>query len=116
MNIPKLLKKNLIENKSEKVCKGKFFRASVNGFMSADGTYTYQERMKPLKRMSCSGCADCDWIEDDLKEFICNEMFPDVKDGIENAAIYTLEVTDISRDWESGIVDGYELQFVKYHQ
>ena len=116
MDLIKHLKDNLIEDKSEKVCKGKFFRASVNGFMSADGTYTYQERMKPLKRMSCSGCADCDWIEDDLKEFINNEMFPAVEGGIENGAIYTLAVTEISRDWESGVVDDYELQFVKYRQ
>jgi hypothetical protein len=70
MDLFKHLKDNLIEDESGKVYKGKFFRASVNGFMSADGTYTYQERMKPLKRMSCSGCADCGWIEDNLKEFI----------------------------------------------
>jgi hypothetical protein len=116
MDLIKHFKDNLIEDKSEKVCKGKFFRASVNGFMSAGGTYTYQERMKPLKRMSCSGCVDCGWIEDDLNEFINNEVFPGVKTGIENGAIYTLTVTNISRDWESGVVDGYELQFVKYRQ
>ena len=43
-------------------------------------------------------------------------MFPAVEGRIENGAIYTLSVTEISRDWESGVVDDYELQFVKYRQ
>ena len=55
----------------------------------------------------------CGWVEDDLIEFVANETFPEVEGGIEDGAIYTVDVINISRDYESGIVDSWDLIFRK---
>jgi hypothetical protein len=71
-----------------------------------------------MKRMSCAGCSHCGALLEDLQERLSlygDDKFvyaPVVQDA-ENGALYTLAVANESRDWETGIVDDWDLEFVK---
>jgi len=101
------------ELQKENVCKGVFFRARVSGYINSRGAYVYTETMTPLKRISCTGCEECAWIDETLFEIVDDANFPEVIGGIEDRAVYTLDVTGISRDHETGLVDDYDLVFRK---
>jgi len=94
------------ENKGNE-CKGLIFRASVNSFIEKKGNYVYQERMILLKRKSCSGCEDCDWIKENFEEMVADEHFPIIQ-NIRHGCLYTLIVTYENDD------DDYELEFIPY--
>lgn len=99
--------------KPEEECKGLIYRGRVNEFFNANGDYIEKKTMSPLKRKSCKGCEKCDWLTDDANEQLgCRiplEM-PEIIDG----NMYQLKVTSYSRDWESGLVDDWEVGFVDY--
>jgi hypothetical protein len=93
-------------------CKGKIYRGRVNAFLNAKKEYVYQERMVPLIRQSCPGCEACGWLEDELKESIGNNALPIMSD-IEHEATYRLEIVNQSRDHETGMIDDYDMEFIK---
>jgi len=94
-------------------CKGKIFRGKVNMFLNAKGHYVYQERMIPLKRKSCPGCEYCNYLLDDmLPEFINCGPSPIIQNIVDHA-LYRLSVVNESRDYETGIIDCWDLEFVK---
>jgi hypothetical protein len=94
-------------------CKGLIYRAHVNGFINKYGNYVYKETMILLKRKSCPGCLQCDWLKEELQEGLLNEVLP-ICDNIIDNQLYKLQVA--RRDWETGIVDEYDLEFVKYDE
>jgi hypothetical protein len=49
---------------------------------------------------------------DSFNEHISCDCHP-IVDEIRHGALYDLRVTNISRDWETGIVDDYDFEFVK---
>lgn len=91
-------------------CKGKLFRCK-------DTRYTYDEKgkiifghqtlMRELKRKSCPGCAHCEPMIDDLKD----TSSPIIKPVVKHGGLYRLDYGNISRDWETGIVDDWDLIF-----
>ncbi len=88
-------------------CKGLFFRGYANFFF--DGrTAQRKEGVRLLKKMSCSGCPQCGWFYEDY----CNGT-EIILPRIEHGALYTLKVTNVKRDWETGFIDGYDVEFVK---
>lgn len=93
-------------------CTGLTYRARVNNYYH-NGSVVYQTKMAKLKRQSCPGCEQCGYLEDNLFEFISNKsniLFPEeVVDG----KLYTLQVTNISHDRESGFADDWDLEFVE---
>ena len=99
-----------IDKLNDPKCKGIYFRVSSNDYVSHDGIYHYQLKIYPLKRMSCRGCAACECLLDDYK--ITGEM-PLLPKGINDGDIVELKVIRQSRDWETGIIDGFEPGFVK---
>ena len=94
-------------------CKGRFYRGRVSGYLNSRNEYVYTEKMIPLKRMSCPGCEKCGWVDDELSMFISEKTYPEVIGGIEDGELYTIDICNISHDWESGIVDDYDLVFTK---
>lgn len=106
----------LSEDQSHKKdeCKGLFFRVGINDyFVNERSEYTYSTRLRLLKSISCPGCSQCQWLLDDYGE--CGAM-PILPDDLSNGDVVTLEATNISHDYETGYVDGYDLQFVKVKQ
>jgi len=97
-----------------KQCKGLIFRGKRNAFISGRGDYVYTERMALLKRKSCKGCERCGYMMEELEEFLSNDYLPIIPTHLENGQLYKLTVTNISKDWETGIVDDWDLEFIKY--
>jgi hypothetical protein len=100
----------LEEKKSE--CVGKFFRAQRSYFMTGNGGFSLQIRMTPLKRKSCPGCKDCEWIMDEIQEGISCET-PPLIESVENGKIYKIGFANISTDFETGYVDGYDIILIE---
>lgn len=98
--------------KDAHVCKGLFYRGRVSSFLDKKGGYTYQERMVPLKRMSCPGCDQCEWLRDSLSESVSYGDTPVIKD-IKDGAMYSLKVVNESRDFETGHIDSWDMEFVE---
>ena len=97
--------------KTESNCKGLFFRGYHSLFYSND-RFEKKQGIKFLKRKSCAGCENCGWLIDEAKELIANEsgfIMPDIING----ALYALKVTNESRDWESGLIDEYDIEIVQ---
>lgn len=95
-------------------CKGLVFRGKRNAFINGRGDYVYTERMALLKRKSCKGCQQCGYMLEELEEHLGNDCLPIMPAYLETDVMYKLEVTNISKDWETGIVDDWDLEFVKY--
>lgn len=101
------------ENKSD--CKGLIFRGKINRYINSKGEYVETNKMSPLKRKSCIGCKKCGWLIEELLEFVSNEYDPLPKE-IEHNKLYKLVITNISKDWETGHVDDYDIVFVEQNK
>ena len=95
-----------------KKCNGMVFRGRLNAFVNSKWEYVYQERMLPLKRKSCPGCEQCGYLDEYLHEFTSMGTLP-IIENIEHGAIYSLQVVNQSREWETGIVDDWDIEFIK---
>jgi hypothetical protein len=90
-------------------CKGLFFRGYRNIYASGAEVHMKQG-FRLLKRKSCTGCPKCGFFHDDMGEMVDSTslIYPDF---IKNGALYSLRVTNIGTDWESGIVDSWDYEF-----
>lgn len=102
------IEKNHIE------CKGIIFRANVTHYVT--GINIGQKiRLRQLKRKSCPGCNKCRWIYDQIEEV--NEDWPIIGiDKVKNGKLYTITVTNIGRDFETGLVDEWDLAIVEWKE
>lgn len=94
-------------------CNSLIFKAKVNVFLNSKNEFVYQQRMIPMKKLSCKGCNQCGFLLEELDERISNKDFSMIPENIEHGALYRLETTHISRDWETGIIDDWDLEFIK---
>lgn len=94
-------------------CKGLVFRGYVNNFFSG-GKIEMSQGLRLLKRKSCPGCMQCGSMLDDLHEFMCDEgiIMPDIEPG----KLYGVRVTNLSRDYESGYVDSWDVEAYKLEE
>lgn len=98
--------------KQNESCKGRLFRCIINNHLSNDGGYVEQTRMKPLKRLSCKGCEDCDHIDDGMAEMLDNDT-PLIINNPVHGATYRLDIGNIGTDWESGYAEEWDYIFTK---
>jgi hypothetical protein len=96
-------------NESEHICTGLVFRGFNSMFFSG-GKLERREGIRLLKRESCNGCEKCGWMLENLSQDDCSEtiIMPTIDDG----KVYTVKITNESRDWETGYVDDYDLEVV----
>jgi len=92
-------------------CKGLFFRCNINRYWSNNKKYVEQISFNLLKRMSCEGCTHCGWMLDEFPDHVQSDTV--LYEEAVDKAIYRLDVTNINTDWETGIVDDWDLIFVK---
>ena len=100
----------------ESLCEGMVFRCKVRRFLTKTKEYTEQVWMTPLKRKSCPGCAKCGYFADYLDEF-CDPLYdnnPILPTDPQDKGLYTLAIVNESKDWESGLVDDFDLEFLPY--
>jgi len=108
---------NEMYNDTKPKCKGIVFRASVSQWMSVQRDINFKKQLRVLKRKSCPGCEQCHWLWDDLSERM-SEFYPQdsIIADVEDGKLYTIITTNLSTDWESGIIDGYDLEFIEYKE
>jgi len=94
-------------------CKGLFYRYTTSNFLGSSGSFVFKQEFRPLKRLSCreDNCAQCLSKHELLNEWDIGSII--VPDDIESGTIVKLEITNIHTDWESGIVDDYDFEFIK---
>jgi len=96
----------------EEKCMGNIFRAQVSHFLSKSGYIVHKTQLIPLKRLSCKGCSNCLWLVDTLSEV--NLDFPIINiSEAKDKKMYRMGICNESKDWETGIVDDYNLQILE---
>lgn len=94
-------------------CIGIVYRADVQHCKTQRGIL-FSIRLNKLKKKSCPGCSNCGFMEDDLGE-IDPHSWPIIDiEKAEHGKLYTLAVVNMSRDWEGGFVDSWDLKLVPY--
>jgi len=99
-----------VENPEKDHCIGLIFRGYRNFYMQG-GKIELKQGIRLLKRKSCPGCNDCEYLLEDANESIsCGSLiFPEIEDGAE----YSVRNTNIRTDWESGMVDSWDTEVYK---
>ena len=91
-------------------CKGYVYRLTINQFITKDNRVIHKETMTPLKRESCDGCKQCGGLHYELRERIENNENILIESP-EHKAKYYFAIDYESRNWETGIIDDYDLVF-----
>ena len=92
-------------------CKGIVFRGHYSLFYRK-GVLQEKTELRLLKRRSCHGCPKCAWIWDDLAEGLDNLILPAIKQG----KLYSIHSINETRDWETGFIDGYDLEVFEVYE
>jgi hypothetical protein len=93
-------------------CKGLIFSCHTTTWFGSDGSYNESVKMYPLKRKSCTGCDNCYWLRDFLKEDMDNGS--QLQDNPIHGASYEYKVTDHGyRDHETGYHEDIMCGFVR---
>ena len=85
--------KGLILDKKKSDCKGLVFRGSVNPFLSAHRSFEVKKSLRLLKRKSCPGCKDCEWVWENMNQDLYDAGRVDILEDIEDGKIYKLKWT-----------------------
>ena len=81
-------------------------------YWGSTGELVYKQEFRPLKRLSCPGCEECAWIDDYLLEDVGCGVFPQ-NSNLKNNDICKIKVSKEYTDWETGLVDEIELEFIE---
>jgi len=95
-------------------CKGLVYRANVQHCRTKQGIL-FSVRLNKLKKKSCFGCEECECIEDQLSEISYDWPLINIE-TVEHGKLYTIGFTNISRDWETGVVDEWDLEVIPYKE
>lgn len=93
---------------SESECRGIFLKAHVSVYLAKDGSLNANQKLKVLKRRSCSGCSHCGGLYEAFREAAYDGRFP-VYEQLTDGKVYMLALEITSTDWETGIPDDYDL-------
>ena len=98
------------EEEAEK-CKGLFFRGFSSIFWK-EGNLESREGFRLLKRKSCPGCEHCYWyFEMTDNDVDCEAV--SLPERIKHGALYSVDVTPGHEDWETGIIEDYDIIFIE---
>lgn len=94
------------------------FRCERTAWVGSKGDINFRVRYWPLKNKSTG---DSWAMEDDLHEtLVCHNYAYDSTDPIihkgKHGKLYEVVYTNISTDWETGYVDGYDLELREYEE
>lgn len=96
-------------------CKGLIFKGIINEFITTNKKETkivLSSGIKLLKRKSCSGCIQCGIFY----ELLSDGTFFDhliITNPIEKDRLYTLKLTNLSTDYETGITDDFDVELIE---
>ncbi len=90
-------------------CTGLVYRADVANVVTKRG-FMSSIRMNELKRKSCK-CSARDYIKDCISDMIDIPILN--LEEAEHSKLYTVQIVNERRDWETGHVDDFDLQLTK---
>lgn len=91
-------------------CKGRLYRCRVTWYQKpSTGAYVNTVEFRPLKSLSCPGCRSCGWLDEFIRESDGIFGYPECP---EDYAVYRLEVTCHTYDWETGLPSTTPVGFV----
>jgi hypothetical protein len=102
------------KEKPKPKCKGIVFKCSGSQWVDLRGMFS-RKVMRVLKRKSCPGCLHCIWVMEFLQEDTYDSDEINALDGCEPGKCYTVKVNS-SQDWESGIWEIDDWEFVEFHE
>jgi len=98
--------------KEPTICKGMKFRGYTSTFWSGHKLET-RHGIRFLKRDSCTGCSKCAHFDEFMEETPENIIgLNEIKHG----KIYTLNVTNMYYDWQSGYLDDWDVEIVEVRE
>ena len=103
------LKLDIVDNKDIN-CQGVIFKCVETTYNTSKGIAN-TKKLNIIRTLSCNGCSNCGWLLEDLDNYMHNNRI-DIS-HCEHNNYYELITTNISRDWESGYIDDWDLEFVK---
>ena len=103
------VKNNRDDKSKQQKCKGVVYKAN-RGFTKTARGFGLFVRLNKLKRLSCPGCIECRGIEEYLHE---QKNIINIENA-EHNKLYTLIMTNKYINWETNLVDDYDLQLVPY--
>ena len=95
-------------------CQGEVFKADVQHCKTKRG-FLFSVRLNKQKRLSCPGCDNCCSLDDEFDEVSSDWPIQDIETA-EHDRLYVIKRVDVSKDWESGIIDGWDLKLVPFEQ
>lgn len=102
------------KKQNDEKCKGLIFRGYSSIFYDdLTKRVEYKQGIKLLKRKSCLGCPQCFFFLDEMPDIIDVDCLIFPEGGIENGKLYTVIVTNISKDWETGCTHSWDFEIVK---
>ena len=79
-----------ITKKYDKKCKGLYWRGLESSYLSSYKSIEARRSLRFLKRKSCHGCEECDWIWDFLKEDLADNYCH--INHVEDGQLYTIKI------------------------
>lgn len=93
-------------------CQGAIFKAEVTNFRTSRGL-SFQVKLVKSKKLSCPGCMSCAWQDESFDEVSNDWPISNITE-VENNAFYSVDITNVQRDYESGLLDYWDLLLVKF--
>lgn len=84
-------------------CIGRFFRYTEAGFTGKNGRFVQTRELRPLKSISCPGCAECDGLDAEMTSRAGEKGFMQFGSMLQSGDTVTLLQVPISRDRETGL-------------
>lgn len=113
MELEEFLQKKVEAAPVEYKCKGLVFKGYYSIFKTQNG-FEQRQGLRFLKRKSCPGCINCGWIKNEEfdEAIVMNRVL--MQNDIENGKLYTLKISNLTVDRETGIADDWDLEVVEY--
>lgn len=94
-------------------CRGVIFKARVSTYNTKRGI-GFTIRLDRMNKLSCPGCEQCGWVDETLEDWISYTGEPPLNFlEVENGKLYTIGICNESRDYETGVINDFDLEVVK---
>jgi len=92
-------------------CTGLVFKAEHIDFMRSDLTLVTKTSLRLMRRKSCK-CSSCDGLLETLHTNMIENGIRPITPVLQHKKLYTLKMVNIQKDWESGHIDYFDLEYV----
>ena len=92
-------------------CKGQIFKAQVSHCRTKRDGFLFSVRLVRQARLSCEGCDNCDWSFDCMGDVSPDWPIINIAKA-EHGKLYTIGMCNISKDFETCIVDEWNLKLI----